>query len=186
MLISSAFVRAVACAVLLAAALVFSGCATKDVRAFAGREPRLVPEKYFQGKTVSWGVVEDRFGKVRREFTQEIHGRREQGGVRLDQKFTYSDGEVERRTWWIRKAGEHRYVGVANDGTGKGEAHGNAFRWTYDLNVSVGSSKTKVHFDQLMLLQPGNVLINRCTFSKFGVRLGTVSEFFRKESRPGS
>lgn len=187
MLNSSSLVRPLSFAVLSACALSLGGCATKDPRPFAGREPRLDPEKYFEGRTRSWGIVEDRFGKVRREFTQDLMGRRENGGVRLDQTFTYSDGKIEKRNWLIRKVGEHRYTGVANDGVGEGEAYGNAFRWTYTLKVPIGNLATKVHFDQLMLRQPDNVLINTCTFSKFGVRLGTVSEFFRKSpasSRP--
>lgn len=37
-----------------------------------------------------------------------------------------------------------------------------------------------VNFRQIMLLQPGGVLLNRVQYSKFGLRLGSVSEFFRK------
>jgi len=31
-----------------------------------------------------------------------------------------------------------------------------------------------------MLLQPGGVLLNRVQYRKFGLRLGTISEFFHK------
>ncbi len=31
-----------------------------------------------------------------------------------------------------------------------------------------------------MLLQPGGILLNRVQYRKFGLRLGSVSEFFRK------
>jgi len=161
--------------------LALSGCAAPNPRTFSGGRPRLDPMEYFSGTTRSWGVAEDRFGNVRKQFTQKIVGHRRGDAIRLDQTFTFSDGKIERRVWNIRKVGPHRYEGVANDGRGTGESFGNAFRWRYTVAVPAGG-KTMVDFDQIMLLQPGRVLINRCTVRKFGIRVGGVSEFFRKDA----
>ncbi len=44
---------------------------------FAAGTPSLVLEDYFQGRTEAWGVFEDRFGRVRRQFKVDIDGRYE-------------------------------------------------------------------------------------------------------------
>jgi hypothetical protein len=57
---------------------------------------------------------------------------------------------------------------------------GNALNWTYDLNLKVGDTSYKVHFDDWMFLQPGGVMINRAQLSKWGVDIGEVTLFFKK------
>jgi hypothetical protein len=64
-------------AALLLAALVAGGCQDMRIEEFAGREPKLDLYEYFDGRTRAWGMFEDRFGRVRREFTVDISGRRE-------------------------------------------------------------------------------------------------------------
>ena len=48
--------------------------------------------------------------------------------------------------------------------------------------LKVRDSRIKVRFDDWMFLQPDGVLINRATVSKFGINIGTVTLFFKKDS----
>lgn len=61
-----------------------------------------------------------------------------------------------------------------------GEGRGNAVHWQYDLRLPIGDRTWQVHFDDWMLLQSDDVLINRATVTKFGITLGQVTLFFRK------
>ncbi len=171
-------------ALLLALGLV--GCAGMQPRDFAGREPRFEPEKYFAGRTRSWGVIEPRFGGAQRQFTAVADGQLSGNGLHLDQRFTFADGKTQRRIWTIRRLDDHRYEGTAADvrGVAHGEAYGNAFQWKYTLAIPTGSTTVDVDFSQWMLLQPRGLMLNRARYSKFGLRLGTVSEFFQKVSAP--
>jgi Protein of unknown function (DUF3833) len=60
-----------------ACALLLVGCSGMKLDDFAAGTPSLVLEDYFQGRTEAWGVFEDRFGRVRRQFKVDIDGRYE-------------------------------------------------------------------------------------------------------------
>jgi hypothetical protein len=149
---------------------------------FAAGTPSLVLEDYFRGRTEAWGVFEDRFGRVRRQFKVDIDGSFDGRELTLVEDFVYTDGEQDRRVWRITPLGHGRYEGRADDvvGAAIGEVRGNALHWRYDMHLPVGDSTWQVHFDDWMLLQNDGVLINRATVSKFGITLGQVILFFRK------
>ena len=149
---------------------------------FAETEPRLVVEEYFAGQTRAWGLFEDRFGDLRRQFVVDIEGRWDGRELVLDEHFTYADGEPDPRVWRIVKKDDHTYEGRADDvlGTATGVAYGNALNWRYDMDLKVGDNTWRVRFDDWMFLQPDGVLINRARVSKFGLEIGEVTLVFRK------
>lgn len=156
--------------------LLLMGCTTMQPQDFAGAEPRLVLEDYFRGKTRAWGLFEDRFGNLRRQFVVDIDGTWDGATLTLDEHFVYADGETDRRVWRITKLDDHTYEGRADDvvGVATGEAYGNALNWRYDLDLKVGERTWRVHFDDWMFLQPNGILMNRARVSKFGLTIGTV------------
>ena len=168
----------------LTAALLFltAGCSGMKPEDFEGREPRLLIEDYFAGDTRAWGLFEDRFGTLRREFVVDIAGTWDGETLTLVEDFAYADGETEQRIWTIRKLDDHRYEGTADDVIGKAEglSYGNALNWRYTLALKVGDSVWNVRFDDWMFLQRDEVLVNRARVSKFGVEIGEVTIFFRK------
>jgi len=162
--------------------LILTGCNTMKPQDFKESKPKLTLFDYFKGKTSAWGIFEDRFGNVRRQFQVDIEGRINGNEMTLDERFHYNDGEKDQRIWRIRKTGDQTFEGEADDviGTAKGEVQGNALNWTYDLNLKVGDSSYKVHFDDWMFLQSGGVMINRARLSKWGFDIGEVTLFFMK------
>ena len=158
------------------------GCTTMDIASLSRPTPVLKIEDYFDGKVYAWGIFEDRFGKVRRQFQVEIDGDWDGQRLILDERFLYDDGERDTRVWTIKPAGNNRYTGTADDvlGEARGEAQGNALNWTYTLDLPVGESSWRVTFDDWMLLQPGGVMINRAYVKKWGFTLGTVTLSFQR------
>lgn len=166
-------------------ALVFSltfvtGC-TMDPEQFKDTGPKLKIEEYFLGETRAWGIFEDRFGKLRRQFVVDITGTMEGDELVLDERFDYADGEKDRRVWRIRKLDEHSYEGRADDiiGVAKGASYGNALNWSYDLDLAIGDNKVRVHFNDWMYLQPDGVLMNRARVTKWGFEIGEVTLVFK-------
>jgi len=166
----------------LLALFVLNGCTSMKPSDFKDAEPRLTIEEYFAGKTYAWGIFEDRFGNLRRQFSVEISGSWNGEELVLDEHFDYRDGEKDRRVWTIRKTGDHTYEGRADDviGTARGEAYGNALNWRYDMDLKVGDGTLRVHFNDWMFLQPSGVLVNRARVSKLGIEIGEVTLFFAK------
>jgi len=149
---------------------------------FDGTTPEFRIEEYFLGETRAWGIFEDRFGNLRRQFTVDITGTREGDEIVLDEHFDYADGEKDRRVWRIKILPDGTYEGRADDvvGVATGAANGNALHWFYDLDLKVGERTVKVHFDDWMFLQPDGVLINRAKVSKWGIEIGEVTLSFKK------
>jgi len=171
-------------AVLVSCACLFAtGCGSMKIEDFANTEPKLVLEDYFAGKTKAWGIFEDRFGDIRRQFVVDIDGQWDGNELVLTEDFIYSDGETEQRIWTIKKIDEHTYSGTAADVVGEavGKTYGQALNWRYTLDLKVGDKTWKVNFDDWMVLQPDGVLMNRAKVSKWGFNVGEVTIFFRKE-----
>ncbi|SIS41485.1 Protein of unknown function [Neptunomonas antarctica] len=153
-----------------------------NIEDFKDNEPQLSLEEFFTGDTWAWGIFEDRFGNLKRSFQVTIDGRMENGQLMLDEHFIYNDGAKDRRIWYITPQGNGKYQGTAADiaGTATGKVMGNALNWQYDMNLPVGGKNWRVHFNDWMYLQPGNVLINKAIITKWGIQLGTVTLFFSK------
>jgi hypothetical protein len=153
-----------------------------EIEDFEGQEPKLVLEEYFEGRTKAWGIFEDRFGNLKRQFVVDIVGTWDGETLVLDEDFVYADGETDRRVWTLTKTGENSYEGTADDvdGIARGRTAGNAFTWEYDIDLQVGDRTWNVHFEDWMFLQGDGVLVNRAYVSKWGIRVGSATIFFRK------
>ena len=164
------------------AALALAGCATVAPQDYAREKPALDLREYFNGRVDAWGVVQDRSGRILKRMVVEIDGTWKGETGTLDERFTYADGTKETRVWTIRKDG-NRYTGTAADvvGEARGEAAGNALRWNYVLDAKrEGGGTIHLDMDDWMWLVDERTLVNRTTFSKFGIRFGEVTIFFRK------
>ena len=167
---------------LAAAALLLASCASVTPQDYAAEKPKLDLREYFNGKVDAWGIVQDRSGKVIKRMTVEMVCTWDGDVGTLDERFTYADGTRETRVWKIRKAGD-RYTGTAADVVGEaaGVASGNTLRWNYVLAAKREDGST-VHLDMddWMWLIDDKTLVNKTSFSKFGIGFGEVTLFFRK------
>ncbi|MGI9341299.1 MAG: DUF3833 family protein [Gammaproteobacteria bacterium] len=144
----------------------------------------LLIEEYFAGHTRAWGLFEDRFGNVRREFVIDSDGEWDGSHLFLTENFTYSDGERETRVWTFEKTRAGTYTGSADGvvGIATGQAEGNALRWEYDFDLPVGDRTWRVRFDDRMLLLDDEVLISKADVNRWGIRIGTVFISFHKST----
>jgi len=150
--------------------------------AFAGRDPVLRLEDYFQGRSKAWGIFQDRFGTLRRQFEVDIQGTWDGRELTLVEDFQYDDGETEQRTWRITPVGAHGYKGSAGGviGEAEGTAHGNVMTWRYRFALQVGKQVWNVSFEDWFFLMGDGVLINKATVRKFGLRLGEATIVFHR------
>lgn len=165
------------------AALLTTSCSSMKPEDFKGKTPELRLDEYFKGKSKAYGVFEDRFGKLRREFVVDVVGTVDGDTLTLDESFRYKDGETDHRIWSIRKIDDHHYNGTSPDiiGTAKGAGFGNGFTWTYDIDLKVGKDSTwRVNFTDWFYLSEDGVLLNRAHVTRFGVEIGTLTIAFRK------
>jgi len=143
-------------AILLCASVALAGCSTASLDDYRGSKPALDLQAYFNGPGV------------------------------LDEHFTYDDGEKQRRVWTLKKQADGSYTGTADDvvGQASGRTEGFALFWDYTLRLPVDGQVYEVRFDDWMYQLDERTLLNRSVMSKWGVKLGEVTLFFRKGDTP--
>ena len=150
---------------------------------FKDQKPRLIIEDYLSGNVKAWGILQDRSGKVKRQFSANLNGKWDGKQLILDEKFNWSDGEIQTRQWKIIKIDEHNYEGTAGDvvGKAKGYSYGPAFKFEYVLLVPVKGKEIKITFDDWIFKQNEKVAINRATMTKFGFKVAELTVMFVKD-----
>ena len=150
---------------------------------FKDQKPRLIIEDYLSGNVKAWGILHNRAGKVIRQFSADLNGTWDGKQLILDEKFNWSDGEVQKRQWTIKKIDDHNYEGTAGDvvGIAKGFSYGPAFKFEYVLLVPVKKREIKITFDDWIFKQDEKVAINRATMTKFGFKVAELTVMFVKE-----
>ena len=150
---------------------------------FKDQKPRLIIENYLSGNVKAWGILQNRSGKVLRQFSADLNGKWDGNQLILDEKFNWTDGEIQFRKWKINKIDEHYYEGTAEDvvGTAKGYSYGPAFKFEYVLLVPVKGKEIKITFDDWIFKQDDRVAINRATMTKFGFKVAELTVVFVKD-----
>ena len=161
-----------------------TGCANNmKPTDFKDQKPKLVIEDFLSGNVKAWGILQNRSGNVIRQFSADLNGKWDGKKLILDEKFNWTDGEIQTRQWTINKLDEHNYTGTAKDvvGTAKGYSYGPAFKFEYVLLVPVKGKEMKITFDDWIFKQDENVAINRATMKKFGFKVAELTVMFVKE-----
>ena len=163
--------------------LLIAGCSQTDMKEFQNNTPKLDLFSFFEGDTIAYGIFEDRFGNLKRQFRVNINGKVKNQILTLDEDFLYDDGEQANRVWTIKKITDKNeviYQGQADDIEGKasGSISGNTLNWSYDIYLNIKGSNIKVHFNDWIYKQSENLAINRAYVSKFGINIGSVTLVF--------
>jgi hypothetical protein len=167
---------------LITALSFITGCSSVKVQDYNNEKPVLVLENYLNGKLDAYGIFQDRSGLVAKRFHVVMDCKWENGIGTLQEDFIYSDGTKSRRVWTIRKTADGKYLGTAGDVVGEalGESAGNAFHWSYTMDLPVGKQSYHVFFDDWMYLMDNKIMLNKSKMSKFGIELGEVTLTFVK------
>ncbi|MBB4862146.1 hypothetical protein HNP46_000984 [Pseudomonas nitritireducens] len=168
---------------LLTACLLLGSCGNVGVEHYAKERPALDLPAFFSRPVQAWGIFQKPSGEVVKRFKVQISSRRDGERLILDERFQYSDGTRQQRVWTLTPDGAGRWRGRAADvvGEAQGEIAGNALRWRYRLNLEVDGRTWEVSLDDWMYLMDEDTLINRSSMSKFGIALGEVTLFFRRD-----
>ena len=169
-----------------AAVICLGGCASGlPPETFARLGPEMRPERYFEGTTRSFGVMEARSGAPTDIFHVEGHGEvQADGAFKLDQIVTFDGRAPQRRTWVMRASGPNTYTATLTDAGGPvtGEAYGNLFHIRYPLK-----SPPFGRMEQWLYLQPdGRTVMNEATVTVAGVVAARLSERITRDADASS
>ena len=103
-------------------------------------------------------------------------------GFVLNETFYFDDGKTERRIWQITKTSEHSYIGTTDDvkDTAKGTLTPIGLLWRYDFYLELFGRRVLVNFNDKMIMQSADVVLNHATITKFGFKLGELFISFHR------
>ncbi len=161
--------------------LLVTSCSA-DISDYKNTSPRFDIKTYFTGDFVAWGMVQDYTNQVTRRFCVELNGAWQNNQGKLQEVFYFHDGETSYRTWLLTKLPNDEYIGTAEDvvGVAKGKQTGHAFRWQYQLLVSIEGDTYSFDMDDWMYQLDNDRVINKTTMSKLGVDVAEITLFFDK------
>ncbi len=172
------------CALVSSFAFLLTGCGGAKTEDYSSEKPVMDIRKFFNGPVEAWGVLYSFSGKQDLHFHANMEGSWAGNKGTLKEKFTYSDGRVDERTWNITMIDDHHFTATAGDvvGTAKGTQHGNTVNMRYVLDAKRSSGGTiKLSMDDWMYLVDENTIINRIKMKKFGLAVGELVVTMRKK-----
>ncbi len=137
---------------------------------------------FFEGHSHAWGMFEDVFGNIKREFTVKIEGRWEEETFILDERFQFSDGHEDRRIWRLRYHKDGQFVAECPEtiAPGIGRSVENGCTLSYRFRLAVGNRRIIVNFNDVFRLIDENTMLNRAKVSKWGLPVGQVIVAFKR------
>ena len=139
-------------------------------------------ENFFVGDFLSNGIIVKPNGKLIRRFKVEGQSNFKKGTLTLNEKFTYDDGEVDKRVWQILCLPDGSYEGYTTDLVGpppRNHPTENLFSWSYRLKLPVKNMPVTLRFTDMMHFN-NNAISNVATISKFGLPVLKIFQTFNK------
>lgn len=138
----------------------------------------LVLEDFFSGPVVAEGAFLNLWLRSRRGIKVDIAPSWDGRVLILDERFVYSNGEMEHRVWKLERTEPGIFSGTRGDivGTARIWTVGNAVHLKYVLLLlGIGFS-----FDETMILCDDGSVLGRASVRKWGLPIGRVELVMRR------
>ncbi|MEL7130673.1 MAG: DUF3833 family protein [Pseudomonadota bacterium] len=155
---------------------VAAACATRPPVPDVAAGPFVI-EDVLAGKTIGRGSIKTITG-VDRGFEATLNGTWDGETLTLVEDFVFDDGEIDQKTWRLKKLPNGEYEGTREDvfGTARGFQVENGFRLEYLIDLPTGEGKTtRVKFRDILVLDGAGEVINNATIGYRGFRVGRVA-----------
>ncbi|MBU25390.1 MAG: hypothetical protein CMD99_05110 [Gammaproteobacteria bacterium] len=169
----------------LMVAVGLAGCATSlDGDRYRSVAPSFDLFEFFNGSVRAWGLVQNKGGEVIQTFEVNIRGTVAGNRMILDETFRYGVGTgPTKRVWRVDRLDNGEYLGIADDvlGEATGSIYGNAFHWSYRMDIPVGNTLYEVGFEDWFWAIDDRRLFNRSYIQKFGFDMAEVTIFMERQ-----
>jgi hypothetical protein len=151
---------------------VLAACASPPAATTSSSSQTLVLEEFFAGRTIARGQFINSWTGSKRAFDVNIEGRWDGRTLTLVEDFTFSDGERDRKTWYLNREAPGLYVGTREDvvGTARVWTDGKVVRLEY--TVKLGG--LTVDFADVLMLEAPELVVNKANVSKWMIPIGRV------------
>ncbi len=140
------------------------------------------PVSFFNGRFLANGVFIDRQKHIRRRFFADISADASDNQTVISESFSFDDGETEQRIWTLSRVSDTKIDAFTDDLAGRatGIVSGPVLHMRYDFFLTISGRRIKFAFDDIMICQDQNHLLNKARISKFGVFIGELIISFER------
>lgn len=140
-----------------------------------------IMEKVFPGQMIAHGSFSAING-IKRTFTVDVNSVWNGKRLKIEERFTFDNGEKDIKTWRFTKTGADTYIGTHEDviGTTTLKVKGNKARFSYNVYLDSENQAQKVRFHDVMELNPDGSISNRALVTKFGLPVAKVKVEFKR------
>lgn len=143
---------------------------------YAGTTPTFSLKENLSGKIVSEGLIYGPNGKMTNSFVAEMFGEWEGDTGTLSEHFTYSNGKVQSRKWFLKIGPNKTFTATADDivGEARGVVSGSTVMMTYQIVLPAeAGGHTLTATDWLYLTEDGTIM-NKSEMRKFGIKVAEL------------
>ena len=133
--------------------------------------------RFLEGETIAYGLFEDRFGSLKKRFDVHFYGQWRGDAFVLEEEFRYDDSTEENRVWTLMRGDGTAFTGSCGDSRSgaTGTVAGVSSRMGYTFDLAINGRRLTVSMDDRMHAMTDEIVLNRATMRKWGIRLGEIA-----------
>lgn len=138
--------------------------------------PRFDIRHHLNGPILCEGVIYGPLGRVSSRFVADFDASWTGDTGVMKERFTYSDGSVQKREWHLTVGHDGRIEATAPDVVGKGAGRqaGPSVQLRYRIRLPAEAGGHVLSTVDWMYLTPNGTIMNRSQFRKFGIKVAEL------------
>ncbi|WP_406645620.1 DUF3833 domain-containing protein [Aliisedimentitalea scapharcae] len=143
---------------------------------YAKTNPAFDIKKHLSGAILSEGLIFGPTGKMTSSFVAEMVGEWDGDTGTLTEHFTYSNGAVQNRKWFLTLGPGNTFTATADDiiGEAKGEVSGSTATLTYKIVLPEDAGGHVLNVTDWMYLTDNGTIMNKSEMRKFGIKVAEL------------
>lgn len=168
----------------MAAKALFFSFRSQSPADYAGTKPEFSLKDVLSGRIVSEGVIYGPRGRMTSSFIAEMVGDWEGDSGTLTEHFTYSNGKVQDRKWYITIGAANTFTATADDiiGEAKGVISGSTVMMRYKIVLPPDAGGHTLSVTDWLYLTEDGSLMNKSEMRKFGIKVAELIATMRPDT----
>ena len=156
---------------------------------YAGTGPAFELKKHLSGQILSEGLIYGPTGRVTNSFVASMTGIWTGDTGTLTEHFTYSNGTVQDRKWFLKIGPDNTFTATADDivGEAEGIVSGSTAMLRYQIVLPEEAGGHTLTATDWMYLTENGTIMNKSEMRKFGLKVAELVATMRPapETQPG-
>lgn len=169
--------------VLVAAKTLLFGFRSQSPEDYAGTTPKFSLKENLSGRIISEGLIYGPNGKMTNSFVAEMVGEWDGDTGTLTEHFTYSNGKVHDRKWYLKIGSGNTFTATADDivGEATGIVSGSTVMMHYQIVLPPDAGGHTLTATDWLYLTDNGTIMNKSEMRKFGVKVAELIATMRPD-----